>query len=564
MMKNKFLLKACASNAERKIWDHLIKLPEEYHVFAGVLGIQTEIDFLITHPHKGILLIEVKGGFVSNKKINGRDHMTSQGLKGIADIKNPFLQVSSQHYDFLNRLREQGLFNKFWIPSSFAVCLPDNEHFEGDYPDSYEANRLVLRGHLSYLQDKIDQLFELSKKSAHKSFGREGQDAIRNFLIPKEILFSEIIEQNAKMYTYDPEKSVLSIFHRDDHFNNHIMIEGAAGTGKTTIAIEAAQRLHLAKKHTLVLCYNDPLKWHLQAKLKNLESIDVYNFHDFCIEMAKKSNHSRKNEFDQKRGDPNSREFWQKDANDILLESLCHLGDQIEKFDALIVDEAQDFCFDWYSTIKLVLKEDAKEYIFQDVNQKIYDRSFSDSQKDQFIIHLNTNHRLPADILDMSEKYVTNLLQDTNYTNLMRQRLIIKNIQNKEELAPRLEKIINELITKEKVRAQDIAVLTPRVPNKIESFKRFLSGNNKTFKAEFRISEKQRSGVLFETIHRFKGLESPIVIMTELSAFPKDKFQNLLYTGLTRAHIALIILGTDEEMASLGLIEAQNITKKAA
>jgi len=128
-MKNKYLLKACASNAERKVWELLEELPDEYHVFAGVLGKDSECDFIITSPNKGILVLEVKDGYIQSQRINGIDYITSQGRFGEVKIKNPFKQSSEQSYELKRRILELPEVKKSnqWVAITYGVCLPDND-----------------------------------------------------------------------------------------------------------------------------------------------------------------------------------------------------------------------------------------------------------------------------------------------------------------------------------------------------------------------------------------------------------------------------------------------------
>jgi hypothetical protein len=557
-MKNKFLLKACASNAERKIWSLLENLPDDYHVYAGVLGIQSEIDFLITHPIKGLLIIEVKGGFVSNQKVNGRDHITSQGREKTSVIKNPFQQASNQVYSLLDQLFKVGDLKNFWLRHSYAVCLPDNEFFEGEYPEMFEQGRLILKTDLFDIKRKIDKVYELSKDHSSKTFGHEAQAILKKILMGPEILFSDIIENNKIQNQQQTENSVISMFHRDDKYNSQIIINGPAGTGKTTLALEAAKKFEKLGKKTLFLCYNDPLKWMLKDKTKDFKFIETTNFHDFCERISKLANHERSNEFAHIRQTKpkEAQDFWNNQTPQILLESLIMLGERAPKFEAIIIDEAQDFKDEWHETLKIVLSTEAKEYIFSDQNQKIYTSDMGQPHAHWFHLNLNINYRLPADILDLSEKYNSSEQEIFNQ-NLMRQRLIIKTIKSEKDEAARLEKLINELINKEKVKASDICVLTARSPEKIPQFAHFFESSFKSFKATCRLSREYRQGVTFETIHRFKGLEAPIILIADLGSLIKQKDNKLLYTGLTRASTSLIILGTDAHLTELGIISTQ-------
>jgi ATP-dependent exoDNAse (exonuclease V) beta subunit len=55
-----------------------------------------------------------------------------------------------------------------------------------------------------------------------------------------------------------------------------------------------------------------------------------------------------------------------------------------------------------------------------------------------------------------------------------------------------------------------------------------------------------RSGVRVATIHRFKGLESPVVVLAELdSRVPAEQLPGLVYVGATRARSHLVVIGSD-------------------
>ena len=54
---------------------------------------------------------------------------------------------------------------------------------------------------------------------------------------------------------------------------------------------------------------------------------------------------------------------------------------------------------------------------------------------------------------------------------------------------------------------------------------------------------RKKNSILMETIQRFKGLESPIVIMWGLDTIDLSQSQELLYVGMSRAKSLLIIVG---------------------
>ena len=48
--------------------------------------------------------------------------------------------------------------------------------------------------------------------------------------------------------------------------------------------------------------------------------------------------------------------------------------------------------------------------------------------------------------------------------------------------------------------------------------------------------------ITFSTIHGFKGLENSYIILTDINRINDDEFKSLLYVGMSRAKVGLIIL----------------------
>jgi superfamily I DNA/RNA helicase len=63
------------------------------------------------------------------------------------------------------------------------------------------------------------------------------------------------------------------------------------------------------------------------------------------------------------------------------------------------------------------------------------------------------------------------------------------------------------------------------------------------------------SKVLLDTIRRFKGLERPVVVLTGIDDLSPEEETALLYVGLSRARVHLVVIAKDETMTRLGLAE---------
>ena len=115
---------------------------------------------------------------------------------------------------------------------------------------------------------------------------------------------------------------------------SRVGVSGGAGTGKTLIAMERARRLAAEGRHVLLLCYNRALAVYLKTLA---HGFTVSTFHSLCDSLAKSAGLP----WPSVPTGPDAQAFWRDEAPAFLLQALDRLP--AERFDAVIVDEAQDF-----------------------------------------------------------------------------------------------------------------------------------------------------------------------------------------------------------------------------
>jgi ATP-dependent exoDNAse (exonuclease V) beta subunit len=101
-----------------------------------------------------------------------------------------------------------------------------------------------------------------------------------------------------------------------------------------------------------------------------------------------------------------------------------------------------------------------------------------------------------------------------------------------------LSGLLHRLVIKEKVAAKDIVILTTRKMPLLE---------NKLI-GEFLVKAKPEYNskeIECHTIHHFKGLERPVIILIETDLRSVSYLKNLLYVGASRARHHLILLKPD-------------------
>ena len=147
----------------------------------------------------------------------------------------------------------------------------------------------------------------------------------------------------------------------------HRIIYGVAGSGKTVLLIARAKWLHERDPDSkiLLLCYNVVLSVYLKHILKDYPRINVFHFDGWL-----KHNGIPARKYDPLTGNVED----DTSIGNRLLEHLkTHAGDS-RKYDAILVDEAQDFAPEWFSCVLEALNDplDGDLLIVCDGNQGIY------------------------------------------------------------------------------------------------------------------------------------------------------------------------------------------------
>ena len=108
-----------------------------------------------------------------------------------------------------------------------------------------------------------------------------------------------------------------------------------------------------------------------------------------------------------------------------------------------------------------------------------------------------------------------------------------------------LRRVLHRLVMEENVPTEDIVLLTPRGRERGNLWRLGPVGN-------FLLTDQWSTGsgeIFCSTVHSFKGLESPVVILAEIEPSAIQDLETILYVGCSRACNYLVVL------ASAGLPE---------
>lgn len=121
---------------------------------------------------------------------------------------------------------------------------------------------------------------------------------------------------------------------------------------------------------------------------------------------------------------------------------------------------------------------------------------------------------------------------------------------NRDPQATKINTLIVDLVAKQGVSPGDITVLIADALHKAEYYaalRRLPLPRPASWLEE---GVRGANTVLIDTIQRFKGLESPILILWGLDTIDLSRNQELLYVGMSRAKSLLVIVGKPETCAT--------------
>ncbi|KML15568.1 nuclease [Bacillus sp. LK10] len=428
-------IKNTATAGERILFRTLKEyLPEEYivHYEPNINGFRP--DFVIIGPNLGVLVLEVKD-YTKNtiRELNDNTWGILNSSGDLHRVKSPLVQ--SREYAFkikdmlekdIDLINTEGKYQfKLKFPYGYGVVftrLHEEQLLKNKVYEVIDPHFILSRDQIDpdndhfdpeILIEKLFDMFHVPFK-LYTPLSSDELERIRYHLY-KEIRVGADVEP----VPYQ-EKLLLSfrnIKTMDLHQENlakqigdkHRLIRGVAGSGKTLILATRAKML--AEQHPnwkiLILCYNVALKQNIKQmihskftepddfltsdhrKTPNLNNIQILNFHHWI----KKDHGISELEID---------DYIEKIENDALTPV---------KYDAILIDEGQDFEGSWLHLISLCLDQETQSLLLvEDRAQDIYRKSRSYVKDTGLDFRgrsriLNINYRNTSQIVDFGWKF---------------------------------------------------------------------------------------------------------------------------------------------------------------
>lgn len=319
-----------------------------------------------------------------------------------------------------------------------------------------------------------------------------------------------------------------------------VMVAGGAGTGKTLIAREKAVSAAEQGLNTLLVCYNRGLADHLREQCAGIDNLDVATFHQLCRRWIDKAKVELGRDLvaEARRDYPGLSEY---DHHQPI--ALAYAIDMFgPHYDAIVVDEAQDFGDEFWMPIELLLSEHEKAllYVFLDENQDIYRRSAAIPIPGEPMM-LDKNCRNTNRIHNAAYRYYKGaVIEAPAIDGVDVESLPAIGIDKQ---AQAITSLVTRLVSEEMVKPHDVAVLLCN-PLKREASERALMSNAIPANAKWGRLESYGAGsITVDTVARFKGLERPIIILWALNDCDPVHDRETLYVGMSRAKSLLFLCG---------------------
>lgn len=323
--------------------------------------------------------------------------------------------------------------------------------------------------------------------------------------------------------------------------NEHLLINGSAGTGKTLLAADFAIKQAEKGKRVLFLTYNKNLANDVKRQVGEKECLKIINLHALFGEYVT---------VDAKQVKRNAGQYFAEELPGVFYEWLQKLDtQQLAKlqYDLLVMDEGQDIMKPNYLYCLDKLLNGGFDRgcwaVFYDEKQNIYNPEYQDGL-DILLSFSNTRFQLFVNCRNTVQigTYSARAsgLEPAAFLRESGEEVHKIVYIDEKDFERKIKDILKEL-KKEKVQMKDVFFLSP---NRYEHSLLFGTG--------IRVSvldgnlQEQEECPGYATIQSFKGLDAKIVILFGMENVREELFSKYIYIAGTRARTLLYIAEKQE------------------
>jgi hypothetical protein len=505
---------------------------------------QGEADFVVLTP-LGMLVLEVKGGEIRYEPNTGRWYrLLPNGL--YKDIRDPFRQASDNMHALVKTILEREFAGQAGLPCGYgyAVVFPDCR-WTGTPPPGSDRPVILDTTDLPLLGNRIQSLVRRWDRNPNPSpLEAAMRQRVRSGLAGTFRLLPAldrlVADQEAKLVQLTEwQAAALAGLYTNDR----LVVSGPAGSGKTMLAVATAKHLAARGKKVLFLCFNRSLAEWLREILPDstFPTVAVHTFNALCADWCRRAGLP----YRVPDSDPERQEFFRSAAAELL----CQASDRVtERYDAIVVDEAQDFEPEWWLPIELLNEnaEDGSLFIFYDPKQNLFVNKKLSFPANAARFDLPVNCRNTRRIAEYCSR-VRGVEIPSAVFAPDGAAPTIEVVPARDRRAAAVESQLKDWVRDGKLTTSQVAVLSPYRPDgtgcSVGGRPKLAGLPVTTDPAAWRAGQ----GILLATVRSFKGLEADAVVLTDVGQ-PGDggAFSVAdLYVACSRAKHFLTIYTTE-------------------
>lgn len=522
------------STAEQTVWNALCEqLPDEVTLIHGqrltLDNNDVEIDILVLWPGQGLAVIEVKGGRVGIADgwwytVDGLGHRNK--LK-----KSPLEQAMIAKHTLLRYL--DGAVSTVPGPVVHLAALPYTElPADWDVPDAprrFLIDSTQLGSAADAVAGGLRRVYDSERDDPFTPFDfvirhlRRTHNAIENVR-----LRAAEIEDAGNVLTTEQERLIRVLRHQ-----RRAEISGGAGTGKTHLALIKARTLTRQGLRVALMCYSRGLGRFLQLTTATWPEGErpayVGLFHDLPISWG------------APHGSDDDSVYWEETLPSLLKE-LADGRPLPELFDAIVIDEGQNFSSLWWDAVQSCLHDQSEGilYVFTDELQRIFDR-FGNSPITMSPFQLDENLRNSSQIAeafgylaDEAPVLRNGAGEEVEYVDV-----------SADDAVATADGVVERLLD-EGWETGDIALLTTYRRHPVQREVVEFEGINAYWEQFF-----AADALFYGHVLGFKGLERRVVVLCVNGFRDLRRAREMLYVGMSRARTKLVVVGDQGALARL-------------
>jgi hypothetical protein len=582
-------------SGEKRFARRLLKLLEDDYICWYETGVGYRpryTDFIVLHPSRGLLLLEIKDWRFDTVRRANPDSFELLLSSGIKNVANPHLQARQCTYQLVNQLEKDPQLaqvggkhkGKLAMPYGYGVVFTNITRAQFESAGLSEVIPTVHTMCKDEMAESMDAevfqsiLWDMFTYNFNRTLTQPQIDRVRWHLFPEIRMNPQpelALPNNKSKKTFEiPDVMKVMDIEQEKLARGlgagHRVIHGVAGSGKTMIL--GYRCMHLAKllhKPILVLCYNVTLAARLRSLIEEQgagDQVSIYSIHRWAFTVLKSYN--------VKLPGKNDKNF------DAAIEELIkRVGNgDIPKgqYGAILIDEGHDFKKEWLQLVVDMVDPDTKSLLLlYDDTQSIYNRSAGlgftlkdvgvEAQGRSTILKLN--YRNTEEILKFAFNFIDDYVAPTDggdsgvpviepdSAGRHGSLPAVESFSSFEEEAARIIKVFQKLHSDRDLAWSKMCVLYCHNWMGKAVAEAMVDSNiphtwlrDRETKSNFNLAEDT---VKIVTMHSSKGLEFPTVAMCGVGSLGRDEDRaaedaKLLYVAMTRATDNLLITSSRE------------------